>query len=348
MLIKGRIDKAPGCEGWLARHGLAVKLDIVEKTGWMFHACYDALVFKKIAAILGGKVRCMVTGGAPMEKNVINFIKVVFSTPVVEGYGLTETVAGTSATDIYDPVPGHVGGPKYAVKIRLKDLPEMGYLTTDKPYPRGEICITGPTVFNGYYKRPEKTAEAFDEEGWFLTGDVGMVYPNGSIKIIDRSKNIFKTSQGEYIAPEKIEGILSLSPMIAQTFIYGDSLKNNVVGIIIPEEEWVMDWAKKQGLASASFAELCKNDQLKQEIGKDMARLAKDKKLSSLEKPKEFILHPELFSIENNMLTSTFKMKRNVAKEVMKPMIDEMYEKIAAAEANRENQTNLMASTQQK
>ena len=247
MLIKGRIDKAPGCEGWLARHGLAVKLDTVDKTGWMFHACYDALVFKKIAAILGGKVRCMVTGGAPMEKNVINFIKVVFSTPVVEGYGLTETVAGTSSTDIYDPVPGHVGGPKYAVKIRLKDLPEMQYLSTDTPYPRGEICITGPTVFNGYYKRPEKTAEAFDEEGWFLTGDVGMVYPNGSIKIIDRSKNIFKTSQGEYIAPEKIEGLMTLNKFVAMSFVYGNSYKDCIVAVFVLDEDALKTWAATQG-----------------------------------------------------------------------------------------------------
>ena len=100
-------------------------------------------------------------------------------------------------------------------------------------------------MFKGYYKRPDKTAEVFDEDGWFLTGDVGMIYPNGSVKIIDRSKNIFKLSQGEYIAPEKIEGIISLSAWVAQTFLYGDSFKNCCVAIIVPEEEAVMRWAAR-------------------------------------------------------------------------------------------------------
>jgi long-chain acyl-CoA synthetase len=101
------------------------------------------------------------------------------------------------------------------MKWRLMDVPEMNYLHTDKPYPRGELCMKGASLFSGYYSRPDKTAEAFDAEGWFKTGDVAMVYPNGSVKIIDRSKNIFKLSQGEYIAPEKIEGVYVLSPWIA-------------------------------------------------------------------------------------------------------------------------------------
>ena len=210
----------------------------------------------------------------------------------------------------------------------------MNYLSSDKPYPRGEVCMKGPSLFNGYYKRPDKTAECFDSEGWFLTGDVGLVYPNGSIKIIDRSKNIFKLSQGEYIAPEKIEQIMTLSQMIAQCFLYGDSFKNGVVCIVIPEEAWVMKWAQTQSLQNQSFQELCQdNAELKQVIKDDMMRLATVKKLSSLEKPKEFILWPELCSIENNLVTSTFKMKRNVAKEHFMPQIEAMYDIVGQNEA---------------
>lgn len=165
---------------------------------------------------------------------------------MMEGYGLTEVSGGASVTFPEDPVAGHVGGPLRCVKWRTKDVPEMNYFSTDKPYPRGELCMQGNTIFSGYYKRPDKTAEAF-EDGWFLTGDVCQVYPNGSVKIIDRSKNIFKLSQGEYIAPEKIENIFALSPYVAQTMLYGDSLKNCCVAIIVPEMGKVKKWAEANG-----------------------------------------------------------------------------------------------------
>ena len=253
----------------------------------------------------------MVTGSAPIDKAVLDFIKVCFSCPMQEGYGLTETSTAGAFTNKADPVSGHVGGPKEGAKIRLKDLPEMEYLSSDKPYPRGEICLKGPCIFSGYYKRPDKTAECFDSEGWFLTGDVGMVYPNGSIKIIDRSKNIFKLSQGEYIAPEKIENVFVLSPYIAQSFVYGDSLKNCLVAIVVPEESQAKAWCAANGKENA-----CVEPEFKKLIMDDMLRLAKENKLSGLEKPKEIFLTLDAFTIENEILTPTFKLKRNVAKKV--------------------------------
>ena len=125
--------------------------------------------------------------------------------------------------------------------------------------------MKGEVLSKGYYKNPEKTSEAFDSDGWFLTGDVVMVYENGSVKIIDRCKNIFKTSQGEYIAPEKVENIYTLAGSIGQCFVYGDSLKNSVVAVIVPEEAWAREWATANGV-EGDFAALCQNAQLKAAI----------------------------------------------------------------------------------
>lgn len=197
------------------KSAMTSKLATVKDSGAVTNGCYDALVFKKVSALLGGKVRYMITASAPIDPNVLDLLKIAFCCPVVEGYGLTETSGGSSFTNPIDPVTGHVGGPTCCIKWRLADVPEMSYLSTDKPYPRGELCMSGPAVFSGYYKRPDITSESFDKEGWFKTGDVAMVYPNGSVKIIDRSKNIFKLSQGEYIAPEKIENMLALCPYIS-------------------------------------------------------------------------------------------------------------------------------------
>ena len=144
----------------------------MSQDGTTTHGCYDKIIFNKASALLGGNVRMMVTGSAPIDKAVLEFLKVVFCCPVLEGYGLTESAAGSCLTAAEDPLSGHVGGPTEYVKFRLKDLPEMDYRITDKPYPRGEICMIGPSIFDGYYKREDKTAEAFDAEGWFMTGDV--------------------------------------------------------------------------------------------------------------------------------------------------------------------------------
>lgn len=163
------------------------------------------MIFNKVKDILGGRVRIMITGSAPIAAEVLEFLKVSFCCNICEGYGMTESCAGSAITFPTDPETGHVGGPLQCCKFKLRDIPEMGYLHTNDP-PKGEVCMWGPSITKGYFKNPEKTAEAFHGE-WLLTGDVGMVLPNGAIKIVDRAKNIFKLSQGEYIAPEKLENI---------------------------------------------------------------------------------------------------------------------------------------------
>lgn len=327
--IQGRMSAATGCKKWMLDKGIASKTAGIEAENPVFRSgCYDKLIFSKIAALLGGQVKVMVTASAPIDKGVLQFLKICFCAPMLEGYGLSETSGGATATHFADPVVGHVGGPGQCVTIRLKDVPEMNYLSSDLPYPRGEVCMKGPLVFDGYFKRPEKTAEAFDEQGWFRSGDVGMLYPNGSIKIIDRSKNIFKLSQGEYIAPEKLENLFVMCDFVAQSMIYGDSLKNCVVGIVVPEEAAVKKWAAKNG-KSDNMTELCKDEDLKKFILDDMVRITMANQCSSLEKPKALFLSNDPFTCENEILTPTFKLKRNVGRDVYQGQIDAMYKELA-------------------
>jgi long-chain acyl-CoA synthetase len=143
------------------------------------------------------------------------------------------------------------------------------------PHPRGEICIRGSNVFKGYYKMPDKTQEALDEQGFLHTGDVGMWLPSGDLKIIDRKKNIFKLAQGEYVAPEKIENVYQRAQYVAQIFVHGESLQNELVAIVIPDVETVGSWAKKNNIAGG-LKEWCQNPVVKKLILADMAASAKE------------------------------------------------------------------------
>lgn len=308
--IKQRMEEATGCKRWLIDRGFAAKTALAVN-GVYTSGCYDALIFKKVKALLGGRVRAMITGSAPIDVEVLNYLKICFCINIQEGYGLTETSAAASLTKTEDPNAGHVGGPIPTLRIRLKDVPEMGYTAEDKPYPRGEVCMKGPSVFSGYFKRQDKTDEAFDPDFWFRSGDVGQVYPNGSIKIIDRAKNIFKLSQGEYIAPEKLENIFVLSTYVEQSFVYGDSLKNCLVAVVFPKQAAVDKFKQEH-----PGVDHLTSDAFKKAILDDMNKLATEHHCSSLEKPKAIHLVAEGFSVDNELLTPTFKLKRNVAKNV--------------------------------
>lgn len=201
----------------------------------------------------------------------------------------------------------------------------MEYLATDKPYPRGELCIKGPVVFQGYYKNEEKNKEAFDKDGWLHTGDVVEFRDNGTVKLIDRKKNLFKLSQGEYISPEKLENIYNKSLFIAQIFITGDSTKNNIVGIIVPDPEYLKIWTVKEGISKEGI-DLINSDELKESIIKDLNERAEKEKLNSLEKLKIFQITTNMFTVENGLLTPSMKLVRHAAQKLFKGEVDRLYE----------------------
>uniref|UniRef100_A0A8U7NNC2 Long-chain-fatty-acid--CoA ligase n=1 Tax=Corvus moneduloides TaxID=1196302 RepID=A0A8U7NNC2_CORMO len=245
---------------------------------------------------------------------------------VYEGYGQTECTAGCTFTTPGDWTSGHVGAPLPCNLIRLKDVEELNYFAS-----KGEgevICVKGPNVFKGYLKDEERTAEALDQEGWLHTGDIGKWLPNGTLKIIDRKKHIFKLAQGEYIAPEKIENIYIRSDPVAQIYVHGDSLQAFLVGIVVPDSEVMPGWAKKRGF-EGTYAELCKNKELQQAIMEDMVRLGKESGLQSFEQVKAIYIHSDMFSVQNGLLTPTLKAKRPELRDYFKKQIEELYSSIS-------------------
>ena len=177
--------------------------------------------------------------------------------------------------------------------------------------------MRGPCVFKGYFKNPERTAEMLDDEGFLHSGDVGVLYPNGTIKIIDRSKNIFKLSQGEYVAPEKLENIFIQSPFVAQCLVYGDSLKHCTVAVVVIDPAPLQAYAAQHGTTAQALME-SQDAGLKKAVMDEMKELADKKQLNNIERPKDIFMTTDAFSVENDILTPTFKLKRNVGAKVFK------------------------------
>jgi len=225
-------------------HAYSTKESAIDK-GSDSPAIWDKLVFSKVKNRFGGRLRASLSGSAPLSAKTATFMKICLSDLAGEGYGLTETAAGGTSTDVLNTTWSHVGTPLPCAEIKLVDVPDMNYLTTDKPEPRGEIWIRGPCVFKGYYKNPAITSEVLTNDGWFATGDVGKWRDDGNLQIIDRKKNIFKLAQGEYIRPEYIENVYKQSPYITNAFVYGDSNTTFLVGVFVLDFENIQPWAKK-------------------------------------------------------------------------------------------------------
>ncbi|XP_069316489.1 long-chain-fatty-acid--CoA ligase 5 isoform X1 [Eulemur rufifrons] len=282
---------------------------------------WDKLIFAKIQDNLGGKVRILVTGAAPISSSVLTFLRAAVGCPVHEAYGQTECTAGCTFTLPGDWTSGHVGTPMACNYVKLEDVADMNYFSANN---EGEICIKGPNVFKGYLKDPEKTQEVLDNDGWLHTGDIGHWLPNGTLKIIDRKKNIFKLAQGEYIAPEKIENIYIRSKQVLQIFVHGESLRSSLVGVVVPDPDVLPSFAAKLGV-KGSHEELCQNQVVKEAILEDLQKIGKESGLKSFEQVKNICLHLEPFSIENGLLTPTLKAKRGELSKYFRTQIDSLY-----------------------
>lgn len=288
---------------------------------------WDKILFHKFQAVLGGRVRLSVTGAAPISVEVLNVVRCVMGVPIFECYGQTETTGGFTATLCGDFEGGNVGSITPCAEVKLIDVPDKNYFAKDG---KGEICCRGLAAFSGYYKDEEKTKETLDSDGWVYTGDVGQWMPNGTLKIIDRKKNILKLSQGEYVSPEKVEQIYNMSEPLLQVYVHGNSLKSSVVALVVPDEEVLSTWLKGKdfSVGQKSFPELCGEELVEKLILEDMNKIGRQNGLKSFELAKKLHLSAEQFTIENNLLTPSLKNRRIQIAQKYQTELQELYSEL--------------------
>ncbi len=269
------------------------------------------LVFEKIYNRFGGRIRFLVSGGAPLAPDIMSFLQNANLT-ILEGYGLTETIAPCILNPVVRQIPGTLGLPLGDVQVKFGD--------------DGEIMLKTKALFSHYYKNDKATAEAFSEDGWFLTGDIGEITKDGYVKITDRKKDIIITSAGKNVAPQKIENDLKLQKYISNAMVVGDQRKF-LVAIVSFDLEAVLSDAEALGISGRpTYTELVLNpkihDILEQEIK------AANLELASFESIKGFIIAANEFSVENGQLTPSLKLKKKIILKAYKNEIDALYKKL--------------------
>ncbi|PWW74817.1 acetyl-CoA synthetase-like protein [Tuber magnatum] len=339
--IKEATIGQPGIKGALSRHVVNAKLENMKKTGSNKHLLYDRIWANKVRAGIGfDRLRASVTGSAPISPTVLSFLRVVFATDFYEGFGMTETYAATIGQLGGDNSAGNCGPPCINAEVRLRDVPDMGYTSKDKPYPRGELLTRGPMVFKAYYRAPEATASVFDQDGWFATGDVCSVDGLGRFKVIDRVKNLLKLAQGEYVSPEKVENTyLGNMSIFAQAYVYGDSLQPFLVAIFGVDRDHFSSFASKVLKKAISATDeqaikaACDNKEVIHAVLREMDRVAKKTKMTGYERVRNIGLRIDPFTIENDLLTPTLKLKRPLAAKMYEKELGALYEEALAAQA---------------
>ncbi len=271
------------------------------------HAVASRLVFSKWREGVGGHLRFFVSGGAPLSKK-LSYAFWAAGIPILQGYGMTEACV-TCANRPDDNRVGSIGTPFEGIEMKIAE--------TDN-----EILIRGKNVMLGYYNKPEETAKAIDEDGYYHTGDVGYKDADGHFYITDRIKDLFKLSNGKYVAPLQVESLLKQSPLISQPVVVGSGRKQ-VGALVVPDWEALKEVLNDDGIdASGTRDELCENPHVIKRVQRDAVELTRE--LNDYERVKRVYLLPREFSIDKGEMTPTLKIKRGVIDEKYEEAIDEI------------------------
>ena len=262
--------------------------------------------------LLGGRVSGGFVSTAPLAADMRSFLESTLRAGLVDTYGLTEIGAVTTDGNVVRPL---------VIDYKLVDVPELGYFSTDAPHPRGELLVKSAAAMSGYYKRPELTAEVFDADGYYRTGDVVAELGPDRLAYVDRRNNVIKLSQGEFVAVANLEAIFAGAPLIRQIFVYGNSERPALLAVVVPTDD-----------ALATYGGT--NAQLTTAVRAGLAKTARDASLQPYELPVDFLLDTEPFTSDNGLLSGVGKLLRPRLKERYGAELERMYEQLDASRAN--------------
>ncbi|KAI1781061.1 acetyl-CoA synthetase-like protein [Hypoxylon cercidicola] len=345
MGIRAQTVEADGVRGALSRRVIDAKkasMKLPPGKATNKHFLYDRIWTPKVRAAVGlDRCRSMVSGSAQLDPDVHEFLRAAFGNYFCQGYGLTESYAAGSFQLEGDYSLGNVGGPMPGVEICLESQPELEYFATDKPRPRGEVLLRGPFIFGGYLKNEAETKKAIEADGWFHTGDIAEIDEMGRIKIIDRKKNVLKLSQGEYISPERIENVfMGNSNLITSAFVHGEPSQSTLIGVFGVDPVTFGPFASKilkktvapEDIEAIKVA--ARDPRVVKAFVKHLDTISKKHKFNGYERVRNCVLDFEPFTIENELLTPTLKLKRPQTVRKFKTDIDRMYAEINAETAH--------------
>ncbi|WP_440557359.1 carboxylic acid reductase [Streptomyces sp. SCPE 10] len=275
--------------------------------------------------ILGGRILWAGCGSAPLSTDLTAFMESMLGVPMHDGYGATET-GGIVLID------GRIWRERVSA-YKIVDVPELGYFSTDYPQPRGELLIRADTLVAGYYRRPDATAEAFDQEGFYRTGDIMAELGPDELAYVDRRKNVLKLAQGEFVAVSRLEALYTSAPSIRQIYVYGSSERSYLLAVIVPAPEV---------LASTGVEDA----RLRRRLRESLQQVANEAELNSYEVPRDFLIETEPFTTDNGLLTGVKKLQRPALKRHYGDRLESLYAEITDREGGERRQLRRIAREQ--
>ena len=327
--IKAKVEKQSAFKAKLFNFGVDYRLKWNQRG--MDTPIVNKFIFSSATGIVGGRLKALVAGGAPLAPKSHEFVRTVLGVNLSLGYGLTETIATATVGDPHDTRTGLVGPPLVGVDLKLVSWPEGGYTVHDACGPRGEVVIGGNHVAKGYFNMPEKTAEDFFDgpEGyrWLRTGDIGHIMPDGNLKIIDRKKDLVKLQMGEYVSLGKVESVLKVSPLVDSICVVAHPDQTYAIAIVVPEPNNFKNLSQELGKTDFLITELCQDGLMKQIICDRLNEFGISSGLEKFEIPKKITLVSDEWTPDSGLVTAAMKLKRKAIEQYYAREIEHMYEK---------------------